>query len=204
MALTRRLLKGMNLTEEQVDSIIDAHTETVNGLKDQMEAYKADAEKLPAVQQELNQLKAAGDGGWQEKYNTLSSEYDAYKADVEAKATKAAKERAARAYYESKGITGKALDIAVRGSHDEIEALELDGDAIKDTAALDALISGTFSGLVTTTETRGASTATPPSGTGIGGIMTKADIYKKDDHGRYLLSAAERQQALIETHQQTT
>lgn len=202
MALTRRLLKGMNLTEEQVDSIIDAHTETVNGLKDELERYKADAEKLSAVQQELEQLKAAGDGGWQDKYNALNVEYESYKSDVEKKATAAAKERAARAYYEAKGITGKALDIAVRGSRDEIEALELDGDTIKDPAALDALISGTFSGLVTTTETRGASTATPPANNG--GPMAKADIYRKDDHGRYVLSAAERQQALIENHQTTT
>lgn len=33
MALTRKLLKGMGLTEEQMDTIIEAHTDTVDGLK---------------------------------------------------------------------------------------------------------------------------------------------------------------------------
>ena len=33
MALTRKLLKGMGLTDEQVDTIIEAHTDTVDGLK---------------------------------------------------------------------------------------------------------------------------------------------------------------------------
>lgn len=68
----------------------------------------------------------------------------------------------ARAYYESKGITGKALDIAMRGSGAEIEALELADGKIKDAAALEALVKGDFSGLVNTTTTTGANTATPP------------------------------------------
>ena len=46
MALTRKLLKGMGLTEEQVETIIDAHTETVDGIKKERDTYKADALKL--------------------------------------------------------------------------------------------------------------------------------------------------------------
>ena len=203
MALTRRLLKGMGLTDEQMDTIIEAHTDTVDGLKADLAKYKTDAEQLPKVQRELDTLKAAGDGGYQEKYEKVKKDFDDYKAEVSTKETKAAKEKAVRAYYESKGITGKSLDIAIRGSGAEIDALELDGDKIKDTSALDELVKGTFAGLVSTTTTRGADTANPPANTG-GSSMTKADIYKKDDHGRYVLSAAERQQALIENHQTTT
>ena len=197
MALTRRLLKGMGLTDEQMDTIIEAHTDTVDGLKADLAKYKTDAEQLPKVQRELDTLKAAGDGGYQEKYEKVKKDFDDYKTEVSAKETKAAKEKAVRAYYEGKGITGKSLDIAIRGSGAEIDALELDGDKIKDTSALDDLVKGTFSGLVSTMETRGASTSNPPANNN-GGAMTKADIYKKDEHGRYVLSAAERQKALME------
>ena len=197
MALTRKLLKGMGLTDEQMDTIIEAHTDTVDGLKADLAKYKADAEALPKVQRELDNLKAAGDGGWQEKYEKVKKDLDDYKAEVSGREAKAAKEKAVRAYYESKGITGKSLDIAIRGSGAEIDALELDGDKIKDTSSLDELVNGTFSGLISTTTTKGADTATPPANTG-GGGMTKADIYKKDDHGRYVMSAAERQKALME------
>lgn len=197
MALTRRLLKGMGLTDEQMDTIIEAHTDTVDGLKADLAKYKADAEQLPKVQRELDTLKAAGDGGYQEKYEKVKKDFDDYKAEVSTKETKAAKEKAVRAYYESKGITGNRLDIAIRGSGAEIDALELDGDKIKDTSALDDLVKGTFSGLVSTTETRGAQTSNPPANNN-SGAMTKADIYKKDDHGRYVLSAAERQKALMD------
>ena len=197
MALTRRALKAMGIEDEKIDEIITMHTETVDGLKADVEKYKADAEVLPKVQRELDTLKAAGDGGLKDNYDKVKKEFDDYKAEVSAKETKAAKEKAVRAYYESKGITGKNLDIAIRGSSEEINALEMDGDKIKDASALDELVKGTFSGLVSTTTVRGADTATPPGNTG-GGSMTKADIYKKDDHGRYVMSAAERQKALME------
>ena len=62
MAFTRTFLKALGLTEEQVDSVVEAHTETVDGLKSQMAGYKADAEKLEGVQKELDDLKANGDG----------------------------------------------------------------------------------------------------------------------------------------------
>lgn len=203
MALTRRALKAMGIDEEKVEEIIAMHTETVEGLKADIAKYKDDAEKLPTVQKELDALKAAGDGGLQERFDALKREYDEFKGEVTAKEAKTAKESAVRAYYESKGITGKALDIAIRGSGAEIDALELEDGKIKDAKALDELISGTFAGLVSTTETRGANTSNPPANNS-GVSMTKADIYKKDDYGRYVLSAAERQQALIENHQTTT
>ena len=197
MALTRKLLKGMGLTDEQVDTIIEAHTDTVDGLKADVSRYKADAEKLPTVQKELDDLKAAGDGGYKEKYEKEHKAFDDFKADITAKETKAAKEKAVKAYYESKNITGDNLTIALRGSGAEIDGVELDGDKIKDTAALDALVSGAFAKLVSTTTTKGANIANPPAG-GSPGTMTKADIYKKDDHGHYMLSASERQKALME------
>lgn len=148
MALTRKLLKGMGLTDEQVDTIIDAHTDTVDGLKADVSRYKADAEKLPSVQKQLDDLKAAGDGGYKEKYEKEHSDFEAYKSGVTAKESKAAKEKAVRAYFESKNITGANLDLAMRGCGEEMAVLELDGEKIKDTKALDALVDGTYKGLV--------------------------------------------------------
>lgn len=201
MALTRKMLKALDIEGDKADQIIEAHTDTVDGLKEQISAYKSDAEKLPAVQKELDEareaLTAAKDDGWKEKHDKVKKEFDDYKAGITAKESKSAKEAAARAYFESKGITGKALDIAMRGSGAEIEALELKDGKIKDAAALDALVKGDFSGLVSTTTTTGANTATPPANT-VGG-MSRADIYKKDDKGRYIMSTAERQKAIAES-----
>lgn len=170
MALTRKLLKGMGLTDEQVDTIIEAHTDTVDGLKTDIARYKADAEKLPGVQRDLDDLRAKGDDGWKDKHDAVKRDFDAYKQSVEAKETRAAREKAARAYFESKNITGRNLDIAMRGASAEIDTLELDGEAIKDAASLDALVNGTFAGLVVTESVTGANTSNPPA-TGSGGAV---------------------------------
>lgn len=148
MALTRKMLKAMGIEEEKIDQIIDAHAETVDGLKADIEKYKGDAEKLPTIQRELDDLKAKGDDGWKEKHDNVKKEFDSYKSGIEAKETKAAKEKAVRAYFEGKNIEGANLNLAMRSCGAEIEALELDGENIKDTTALDALISGDLAGLV--------------------------------------------------------
>lgn len=177
MALTRKLLKGMGLTDEQVDTIIEAHTDTVDGLKADVSKYKSDAEKLPGVQKELDELKAAGDGGYKEKYEKEHSDFEAFKSDIAAKETKAAKEKAVRAYFESKNITGANLDLAMRGCGTEMAALEMDGEKIKDTKSLDALLTGTYKGLISTTQTKGANPATPPANTDGSGVT--AEAFKK-------------------------
>lgn len=178
MALTRKLLKGMGLTDEQVDTIIEAHTDTVDGLKADVTRYKADAEKLPTVQKELDDLKAAGDGGYKEKYEKEHSAFEAFKTDITAKESKAAKERAVRAYFESKNITGANLDLAMRGCGEEMSALELDGEKIKDTKSLDALVDGTYKSLVSKPAVRLDMGARLNEG---GKPMTKDEIMKITD-----------------------
>lgn len=198
MALTRKSLKAMGLTDEQVDSIVEMHTETVDGLKDKLKAAEEKATQLDGVQKELNALKAKSGDDYKARAEKAEKALNDYKAEVAAKETKAAKEQAVRAYFEGKNITGGNLNIAMRGAKDEINGLELDDTGkIKDTAALDALVGGEYAALVVTTQTRGARTETPPTNTG-GAKLTKADIYKRDDHGRYVMSTAERQKALAE------
>lgn len=192
MALTRKMLKAMGIEEEKIDQIIEAHTETVDALKADRDSYKNDASKLKKVQEELDELKAKGDDGWKEKHDKVKKEYDEYKNDVEGKQARETKEKATRAYFESAGITGKNLDIAMRGSRAEIDGLEMDGEKIKDTASLKALVDGDFASLVTTTTTKGASTATPPAGGQSSSTpKTKAEILKIKD-------TAERQKAWAE------
>lgn len=203
MALTRKLLKGMGLTDEQVDTIIEAHTDTVDGLKDQIATYKADAEKLPGVQKELDDLKKEdADGGYKAKYEKEHQDFQNYKNGITAKETAAAKEKAARAYFESKGIPADSMGLVIRGAKAEISGLELDGEKIKDSQALDALLNGDYKGLIGKTSKSGTNTQNPPDTSG--GSKSMADIYKKDDKGRYVLSTEERQKAIAENMANST
>ena len=143
-----RNILGDACTEDIENRLVALHLGVVDPLKDDLTKYKADAEKLPGIQKELDDLKAAGDGGYQEQYEKERKAFEDFKATVTAKESKAAKEKAVRAYFESKNITGANLDLAMRGCGEEMAALELDGEKIKDTKALDALVDGTYKGLV--------------------------------------------------------
>lgn len=198
MALTRKMLKAMGIEEEKIDQIIDAHTETVDALKQQRDDLKKDADKLPAIQQELDDLKRdSGEGGYKARFEKLQHDFDAYKNGITAKEAAAAKEKAARAYFESKGIPAKSMGLVIRGAKGEIESLELDGEKIKDASALDSLLDGDYKGLIGRAKKTGTETETPPDSSG--NAKSRAEIYKKDDKGRYILSAAERQKALAES-----
>ena len=54
-----------------------------------------------------------------------------------------------------------------------------------------------WSDFITTQTSKGAQVANPPANTG-GSKLTRAEIYAKDEHGRYKLSTAERQKAIAE------
>lgn len=190
MALTRKFLKAMGIEDEKIDQIVDAHTETVDGLKNELKAAQEKANKLDGVEKELNELKAKGEDGYKEKYEKEHKAFEDYKNDVTAKQTKAAKEAAAKAYFEAKNITGANLSIAMRGARDEINGIELDENGkIKDAKALDELVAGEYAGLIVSTSTKGAKTATPPANNG--GGMTKEQIFAIKDAG-------ERQKAIAE------
>lgn len=149
-----RNILGDACTEEIENRLVALHLGVVDPLKDDLTKYKADAEKLPSVQKQLDDLKAAGDGGYKEKYEEEHSAFETYKSTVTAKESRAAKEKAVRAYFESKNITGANLDLAMRGCGEEMAALELDGEKIKDTTSLDALVDGTYKGLVSKSHVR--------------------------------------------------
>ena len=196
MSLTRKMLKAMGIEEEKIDQIIEAHTDTVEGLKSDLSKYKTDAEKLPDVQKELDELKAKGDDGWKEKHDKLKGEFDSYKKDVEAKETHNKKVEAYRAILKDANLSEKGIEKAVK--YAEWDKIELGEDG-KLKGANDHIkeVREEWAEYVTTTTTTGAKTSTPPANTG-GAKLTKAEIYARDEHGRYKLSTAERQKALAE------
>ena len=176
MALTRKLLKGMGLTDEQVDTIIEAHTDTVDGLKADVSKYKTDAEKLSDVQKELDDLKAKGDDGWKEKHDKLKGEFDKYKTDVQEKETHSKKVEAYKAILKDANLSEKGIEKAIKYAEwDKIE-LETDGK-LKGASDHIKAVKEEWAEYVTTTTTTGAKTSNPPANNGNSGV-TKEDFQK--------------------------
>lgn len=185
MALTRKLLKGMGLTEEQMDTIIEAHTDTVDGLKSDIARYKEDADKLPGVQTELENLKAKGDDGWKDKHDKVKKEFDDYKKEQMQKETKSAKETAYRELLKSAGINEKRIDSVMKVT--DLSGVELDDGKIKNAEELRKSIKEEWADFVVTTNQRGADQKNPPANNG--GTLSRDEIFKIKD-------ASERQAAI--------
>ncbi|MBR5678682.1 MAG: hypothetical protein IKX20_11190 [Paludibacteraceae bacterium] len=174
MAVTRKMLKAMGIEDEKIEQIIEAHSETVDGLKSEMDALKStaksDADKVVALQKELDDTKALvlekeGKNPWKVKYDALHEEFEGYKTEEQKKATKAAKESAYRALLKETGIAEKRIASVVRVS--DIDSLELGEDGkFKNNDDLVKKIKEDWSDFIATESTKGAETTTPPANNG--------------------------------------
>ncbi len=177
MSLKRSMLKAMGIEDEKIEQIMEAHIETVDALKEQRDAYKADAEKLADVQKQLDKankdLEASGKDTYKVKYEAIKEELDSFKKEQAAKEIRAAKESAYRELLKAAGISEKRIAAILKVS--DIDSVELDENgAIKDANKLTESIKAEWADFIPTTTTRGAQTATPPANTGSG--MTREQI----------------------------
>lgn len=196
--LTRKFLSALGIEDDKADEIINAHRNTVDPIKEKLDQYKADAEKLPAVQRELNEAKEAMANGDKSPYKVkyeakveelteLQRQFDDYKADVDAKAITAQKKEAYRQLLKNAGINEKRIDAVLRVS--DIEALKLDADGkLKDADKLTEAIKSEWSDFIVEKTEQGANVSNPPQGNGGGEVLTREEILKIED-------TAERQDA---------
>ena len=192
MAFTRATIRslakesGVEIPKEFEDALVTEHLNARNAYAE--EQVKAELEKRPAAKAE--NVKES------DEYKALKADFDKYKAEVSAKETKAAKEAAYRAILKDANLSEKGIEKAIK--YADWDKIELDTDG-KLKGANDHIkaVREEWAEYVTTTTTTGARTSTPPANNG-GAKLTKAEIYARDEHGRYKLSTAERQKALAE------
>lgn len=206
MALTRKLLTAMGISAEQIEQIIEAHTETVTGLKQQnadlsdqlakaKETGTADSDKLKDLQKKYDDLlaqveadKKAHEG---KDYDALKQEYDNYKAEVQEKAVKSAKEKALRDLLSDMKVSDKGTSMIMK--YMGVSGVELDEDGkLKDATAIRKAVKEDWGDYIPTVETKGADTKTPPTdGKGGASAKTKDEIMAIKD-------TTARQQAIAE------
>jgi len=167
MALTRKLLESMGLEPDKVSSIIEAHVETVDSLKSQIDKYKADAGELEATKTELTNVKAeleglkVSGGDWKKKYEEEHNAYETYKNEQVAKELNATKDAQYRALLKGAGVSDKLLDLIMKGT--DLSNIEIEDGKIKDSDRVTENIKAEYSAYITEASTKGANTVTPPN-----------------------------------------
>ena len=190
MAFTRKYLKSIGLNEDQIEGVIEEHTSVTNDLKETIKTLQADADKLPIVQKELDDLKAAGDGGYKEKYEAEVKAHKEYRQQIESEKETARTDADVLALCKEAGIAReKALHLIVKDF--DRSKIERDKDGkITNRDALIKAVKTDYADFVATPGNQGTFPATPPSGSGTT-YKSRAEIMKIKD-------TTERQQAIKE------
>lgn len=188
MAFTRTLLKSLGLSEEQVQSVIDAHLEVVNPLKEERDHLKDDAEKLAAITKERDDLQQIVNKG---DYEAEHKAFEEFKAKVAHDQEQANIKAAYRKLLSDTKVSEKRLDAICKVTDFDGMALDKDGN-LKDADKLRDAIKKDWGEFITETQERGVNVETPPS-TGKP-TRTRDEIMAIKD-------TAERQQAIADNHQ---
>lgn len=185
MALTRAMLKGMGLTEEQVGAIIEEHTSVTTALKEQVKEYKEAAEKLPEIQKELDKMKE-GDSAWKEKYETEHSAFEDYKKDVAGKEKSANIRAAYKKLLEEAKLDKDYIDTVMEAT--KFDGIDIDSDGkLKDSEKLSDGIKTKWAKFIATESSKGANVDNPPANNPKdGGTNTRAaELAKKFHEAHY-------------------
>lgn len=165
LALTRKLLEGMGIEDKQIETIIEAHSETVTALKAERDKAKEAAAKVPELQKKLEEAEAAAQASdWQEKYDAEHKAFEDFKSQIEGEKAAAAKAKAYREQVLAKaGIGAEYIDDVMGVTKLDTVKVGEDG-AIEGAEELASKAREKWSSFVVKTKTTGSDPATPPKG----------------------------------------
>lgn len=181
MALTKAWLKEIlskagtpaENAAEAIESILDGHITSINALREEIATYKADAEKLPSVQKELDTLKANGNDGWEAKYQAEHDSFEQYKLEVAAEKELTTKKQLYTQLLREQNVDEKRFGSILRVT--DFDAMTVKDGKLADTDKLVEGIKNEWSGFIVSQRTDGVHVDTPPDNPG---TVTKADFEK--------------------------
>lgn len=173
MALTKNKVKEIlstaGVTDETlintaVESIMQGHIASIDALREERDNYKVDAEKLPDIQKELNDLKAKGDPDWQKKYEDEHSAFDTYKKQIADDRVRDQKKTLYRKALADCKVSEKRIDSILKLV--DIDALKLKDDKLEDEANIKKGIETEWADFIMHEEKKPAGVDNPPANNG--------------------------------------
>lgn len=178
MSLSRSMLKGMGLTDEQVDAIIEEHAAAKDNLKVKIKSLEEQLKDSEEIRNKYNDL--ADDvkkNNWKDKFDNLSKEFKEYKEEIENSKIQETKKEAYKNLLIKNGISEKQLSAILEVTkYDDIE-IDENGD-LKDSKELEEKIKDKWGGFIVKTHVEGLNTENPP--TNLGGASKEEILNIKD------------------------
>lgn len=167
--LTEKLSEGGIEAEkipDLVSWIMNGHITSINALREERDGYKADAEKLPGVQKELDDLKAKGDQNWQKRYEDENAAFETYKEQVSKQKEADEKARLYRNILKECDVEETRIDAVMKVT--DISKLELKDGKLEDVDNLKQQIQTEWAGFIVKPQKKGAEVDNPPANNGGG------------------------------------
>lgn len=170
MAFTRAEIRealGEAYTDDIAKQLITLHRSVVDPIRDDLDSakrdvtkYKAEAEKVPGLQKDLDEAKKGED--WKGKYEKEKSDFDAYKTKIAQDAETAKVKAAYKKLLTEERISEKTLDSVLNATDYSKMKLKEDGtlDGIED---LKKDIDAKWGGFKVQTRQRGQQVDNPPA-----------------------------------------
>lgn len=180
MSLKRSTLKAMGLTDEQCETIIADHLETVDALKGEISGYRTQAEQNAAAATERDQLRTEYEALKQNGTDAakIQAEFDAYRTDVENRAINAQKTAAVKKLLHESGVQSDTVVDLLMAKVD-LGTVQLDNGNVKDA---DSFVSGyrqQYGDLFASVSSQGTAPINPPPGNGANlDDMSDEDYYR--------------------------
>ena len=176
MAFKRSFLESLGLNESQVQAVMDEHVAVTDALKKDRDTYKAEAEKLPDLQKQLEDIKGSED--YKQKYEDEHKAFEDFKQKA-ADDAEAAKVRAAyRSLLVDEKICAKRIDSIVKVT--DFSKMKIgENGKLENEGELRKAIGDEWGDFRTTIIEKGAQVENPPTNTG--SRMTREEIMKIQD-----------------------
>lgn len=184
-----REILGEAYTDEIADKLVSLHRGVVDPLKDDLDAakrdatkYKAEADKVPGLQKDLDEAKKGED--WKDRYEKEHQSFEDYKTKIARDAETAKVQAAYKKLLIEEKISEKTLDAVMA-------ATDYSGMKLKDDGTLDGVedlkkaIDTKWGSFKVSQRQRGRDVETPPAGAQGGSDGSVRDYVRKLHEARY-------------------
>ncbi len=166
MALTRKLLESMGIDEKQIESIIEAHGDTVTALKAARDKAQEESKRVPELLKQLEEAQAQSGSSdeWKRKAEESEKALADYKAQVEAQKAEEAKAKAYRDMLAEAGVDPKRIDTVMRVT--DMSAVEVKDGKLEKADELKEAAKKEWADFIIKTKTDPTNPAEPPKPNG--------------------------------------
>lgn len=173
MSLTRKLLKELELNDTAIERVIAAHVETVNSLREERDAARAEKEQFDAVQREREEYRTLAQTHAEEAAQAREA-LESYQAQAREERRRTARRSALTEALTAQGANAQTIPLL-------LDAIVLpedawDGDALKDAADALQPIRAKYGAVFAVKSPIPVTRVSPPVNPG--GALTRADVQR--------------------------